>query len=88
MKELQTRWDLRITKADNGYRCNWLQETDDLGDVRIYENVTEEAESEHREVEAFARLLWFITDFFGMVGSKHDERRINITTGGENENLG
>lgn len=83
MKELSTRWDLRITKGDNGYRCNWLEETDDFGAVRVYEIVQEEMESEHGEIECFQRLLWFITEHFAMTGSKHDERRINITTGGE-----
>lgn len=79
MKELATRWDLRIIKGDNGFRCNWLEDLDEGGDdARICETVFEEEESEHGEIEAFARLLWFVTEHFGMVGSKHDEKRIRI----------
>lgn len=89
MKELATRWDLRIYKGENGYRCNWLEDLDEGGDdARIMETVFEEEESEHGEIEAFQRLLYFITEHFGMVGSKHDARRIRITTGGEDEDLG
>lgn len=79
MNELQARWDLRITKGENGYRCNWLEDLED-DQAKIYETVFEEEESEHGEIEAFERLLWFIVEHFGMVGSKHDARRIRITT--------
>ncbi len=83
MKELQVQWDLRITKGDNGYRCNWLEDYDDMPGSMVFETVFEEEESEHGELEAFERLLWFITEHFGMTGSKHDARRISITTWGE-----
>jgi predicted small metal-binding protein len=79
MKELATRWDLRILKGDNGFRCNWLEDLDEeQSEARIMETVFEEAESEHGEIEAFQRLLWFVTEHFGMVGSKHDAKRIRI----------
>uniref|UniRef100_A0A6M3LKF2 Uncharacterized protein n=1 Tax=viral metagenome TaxID=1070528 RepID=A0A6M3LKF2_9ZZZZ len=87
MKELATRWDLRIVRGENGYRCNWLEDLDD-DHAQIFETVFEEEEGEHGEVEAFQRLLYFITEHFGMIGSKHDARRIRITTGGEDEDLG
>ncbi|MBE3145145.1 MAG: hypothetical protein IMZ61_14690 [Planctomycetes bacterium] len=83
MKELSARWDLRITKGDNGFRCNWLEDYDDMPGSRVFEAVFEEGESEHGEIECFQRLLYFVTEHFGMVGSKHDARRIRITTGGE-----
>ncbi len=83
MKELAARWDLRITKGENGYRCNWLEDEDDQ--ARIFETVFEEEPSEHGEVEAFQRLLYFITEHFDMYGSHHDARRIRIIVEGEDE---
>jgi hypothetical protein len=88
MKELASRWDLRITKGDNGYRCNWLEDLDDKqSGARVFEAVFEEEEHEHGEIKCFHRLLCFVTEHFAMVGSKHDARRINITTGGEDDGL-
>jgi hypothetical protein len=77
MSELQARWDIHIIRSDNGYRCNWIEEVDEDHE-RIMEMVFEEEGSEHGEIEAFQRLLWFITEHFGMVGSKHDEKRIRV----------
>ena len=48
----------------------------------------EEGETQWGSVECFQRLLYSITEYFGMIGSKHDARRIRITTGGEDENVG
>jgi hypothetical protein len=82
MKEFMARWDLRITKNENGYRCNWLEDLEST-EARIMETVFEEAETEHGEIEAFERLLCFITEHFGCSGSKHDKKRIRITIDNE-----
>jgi hypothetical protein len=69
---------LTITRAkDGGYVTS-----DDFGrPVGAFE----EGETQWGSVECFQRLLYAIVDHFGMTGSKHDARRIRITTGGEDE---
>lgn len=80
-------WTLEIEKIDNGYIAGWWEEnTED--DLVKHQMVFEEINSEYGEIECFQNLLYFITDHFGMIGSKHDARRIRITTGGEDEDLG
>lgn len=68
---------LEIIRTLNGYAAVWRE------DHAYVEMSFEEDDSEFGEVECFARLLWWITEHFGMIGSKHDKRRIRITTGGE-----
>jgi hypothetical protein len=46
-------------------------------------SVFEDNETEWGHLESFNRLLYFITERFGMLGSKHDEKRIRINI--ENE---
>ena len=66
--------DMQIHKVDNGYICEWWE------DDTQYQVVFEEADTEHGIVECFQALLYFITEHFGMIGSKHDAKRIRITT--------
>lgn len=73
---------LEIDRTDNGYIASWWEDGDDCIQHQM---VFEETEKEHGEIECFQHLLWFMTEYFGMIGSKHDARRISITTGGENE---
>lgn len=72
---------LEIIKADNGYIAEYWEEIE--SEQVKTQVVFEEAETEHGNVECFARLLWYVTEHFAMTGSKHDARRIRITTGGE-----
>jgi hypothetical protein len=72
-------FDLGIQKVENGFLT--LFEEDGV----YTQNVFEESDDEHGEIECFKRLLYSIVDHFGMTGSKHDARRIRITTGGEDE---
>jgi len=73
--------NLEIITTDNGYLAEWWEneEPEPIKHMMVFE----ETDTEDGEVECFARLLWYITEHFGMYGSKHDRRRIRITTGGE-----
>lgn len=64
---------LEIIRTLNGYAAVWRE------DHCYVEMSFEEEDSEFGEVECFSRLLWWITEHFGMIGSKHDKRRIRIT---------
>lgn len=75
--------DLNIEKVSNGYIMKFWNEIE--GEPTMQSVVFEEQETQHGEVECFKNLLYSITEYFGMVGSKHDERRIKITTGGEDD---
>jgi hypothetical protein len=72
------QWSLEIEKVENGYFTKWW-EMDEPEQIK-HQMVFEETDTEDGEVECFARLLWYITEHFGMVGSKHDKYRIRITT--------
>ena len=71
--------NLAIMKVDNGYTVGWWE------DDTLHEMVFEESVTEHGEIECFQRLLYYITEHYGMVGTKHEARRIRITTGGEDD---
>jgi hypothetical protein len=61
-------YGLNITKVDNGYIA------EDLSDHKI----TVFEESERDELKDIEALLWFVLEFFGKYGSKHDPERIRI----------
>lgn len=73
---------LEIIRADNGYIAEYWDESE-TEQIKM-QVVFEEPEMEkYGEIECFQRLLYYITEYFAMTGSKHDARRIRITTGGE-----
>lgn len=76
---------LRISRADNGYVCTW-DDTTVEGDRIERIMLFAEHDGEWGSVECFRELLYFITEHFAMAGTKHDARRITITTDiGENQ---
>ena len=48
-------------------------------------SVFEDSETEWGHLESFNRLLYFITEHFGLLGSKHDEKRIRIIIEGNED---
>jgi hypothetical protein len=72
--------ELIIKRVENGYISSF--EDEQLGEVF---DVFEECETEWGDIECFQRLLWHVAEYYGMIGSKHDTRRIRITIGGEDE---
>ncbi len=80
MKELATRWDIRITKCENGYRVNWLEEIGERGDTELLvrEIVFEEPDTETGELESTEDLLWFVSEHFGVTFSKHNKHNLLI----------
>jgi hypothetical protein len=74
--------NLEIERTDNGFLAKWWadEEPEPVKHIMVFE----EHITETSELECFARLLWYIVEHFGMVGSKHDLSRIRITT--ENKN--
>lgn len=75
MSKMDIRWDLRVTKAENGYRVNHTEEIDD-DCYREFETVFEEPETKDGELLAMQKLLNHIKEHFAVYYSKHN--RINI----------
>jgi hypothetical protein len=75
--------ELNIEQVSNGYICRWWEDNNEYEELVKQQMVFEEDGTEHGNIECFRSLLYFITEHFGMLGSKHDARRIRITTGGE-----
>lgn len=72
-------FELTITKVDNGYAaCFWEEGATPEAEPVKTVNVFEALDSEHGDIECFQRLLWYVTEHFGMYGSKHDAKRIRI----------
>jgi hypothetical protein len=83
---MDSYFEITIIKVSNGYLVTfWEDEEPEPVKTQI---AFEETDGDHNGVECFKRLLCYITDHFGMYGSKHDAKRIRITTGGEDENMG
>jgi hypothetical protein len=64
-------WEVRVQKVVNGYIVEWWEETD----AKSYtENqvVFEADDSEGGELIAFVNMVHFLSDHFGVSGSKHD----------------
>ena len=59
------KFKLEIERVDNGYI---LTGTDELTVIQ----------DEEKDVKTLEQLLWSVLIFFGGVGSKHDEERVEI----------
>ena len=66
---------LTINRADNGYLLTYAEEDNEGHWVTKYIVVEEQ---EH-DADTTRALLLTITEWFGLLGSKHDERRIHIS---------
>jgi hypothetical protein len=77
-------FDLEVSKVENGYVVSFWEFEDKTSKETQYAFEVDD-EDEHGEIECFKRLLLYITNHFSMTGTKHDKRRIRITTGGEDE---
>ena len=62
-----------IERADNGYII--LSDSNmEEGSDRKYKDVFEDC-GDFQEVESFIKAVWFLAEYFGVLGSKHDEKR-------------
>lgn len=70
-------YDVRLTRGDNGYRLSWSEEAED--DSRVpHEEYIQDDEAD--ELKSVRELLWWILEWAGHSGSKHDPERIRIVT--------
>ena len=69
-------WDLTITRNSNGFRLNWNEDAED-GTLIAQEEVIQDDEGD--ELKSGEELLWWVMDYFGLGGSRHDKERLTIT---------
>jgi len=73
-------WYLNITKAANGYVLRWDDEDEDGATVSHTEVIQDgpDDNADTGELKSGEELLWWVMDYFGFGGSKHDAERIRI----------
>ncbi len=69
-------WKLEIDRAHNGYVVSYETESEDNSGPFIATEVIQDDEKD--ELRSHEELLWFITEFFGFIGSKHDDERLRV----------
>jgi len=62
---------LTITQGDNGFKLGWHEEVED-GQRVWHELYFEDSESD--SLLSMQHVLWEVLEYFGMYGSKHEER--------------
>jgi len=68
-------WNIRIKKVSNGYQI-WIP-AEDMEHIPT-EMVIEIPDTEFGELEAMRTLLYEIMEYFGVIGSKHDKKRLVV----------
>ena len=68
-------WKLEISRGENGYKCRYDEEIED-GEVIYREEYIQDDEGD--ELKSGEELLWYVLEYFGLGGSKHDPERLRI----------
>ena len=75
-------WKLSIEQAENGF----LLEGDFKKDGSISKMVFEEDEDKFGGINALQKVLWEVIEYFRLVGSKYDKKRLEVIINEQNEN--
>jgi len=68
-------WEIKIKKVSNGYQVLIPAEDEDHIPT---ETVIEIPDTEFGELEAMQTLLYEVIEYFGVIGSKHDKKRLRV----------
>jgi hypothetical protein len=70
-------YEVRITCGDNGFKLSWWEESEDdaFGGSNHEEYIQD---SDYDELKSTQELLWWILEWTGHTGSKHDPERLRI----------
>ena len=71
-------WKLELSKVSNGYVVKYDDTDDDDGSTKTTEVVYELDKGVKEDCVKIQEMLYFLLDYFGDGGSKHDEYRIRI----------
>jgi hypothetical protein len=75
---------MTIERVDNGYLLEFPDpyEDDEADVLRTSREVIAEDDSKWGHLEAGQLLIYRMMEFFDLVGSKHDERRLRVSISG------
>jgi len=72
-------WQVKITRADNGYVMEWEEESEsEEGKLIKHQLVISEEDGEDNELKSMKQLLIEIKGFFGVNYSKHNKKNLVI----------
>ena len=73
--------ELKIIQIENGFICEYDDQNEDGNGTHTVKLVFEDLNNdEFSYLDTFTRMLYYIVEHFGMSGSKHDKKRIKIST--------
>lgn len=74
-------YKMTIERVDNGYLLEFpdVQHDDDGETPTVRREVISEDESQWGNIEAGQLLIYRIMEYFDLTGSKHDERRLQVS---------
>lgn len=72
-----TSWHIDIERVSNGFILRSPGETDDEAE---YVRVVHESDQTDAKVDAAVEMLYEVADYFGLLGSKYDRKRLSIGT--------
>ena len=78
-------YKMSIEKVDNGYLLEFpgpYEEDEEVDVPRTSREVIAEDDSDWGHLEAGQMLIYRIMEFFDLSGSKHDERRLQVSISG------
>ena len=62
-----------VERANNGYIV--LSENNNDEEICMRDRDVFEDKGDSQEIESFVSMIWFLAEYFGVIGSKHDEKR-------------
>ena len=71
-------WKAEIERLENGFVVQFPNYTDNEGQEYNLKLVFEDDEEEFGRVESLGRVLWELVEYFGLLGSRYDKKRIRI----------
>jgi hypothetical protein len=72
-------WKIIIVKAENGYICEWEEDSENEENYKIKrKQVFEESDEENGELICMKEMLHFVKEHFGIVYSKHSKHNLVI----------
>jgi len=75
-------YKLTIERVDNGYLLEFPNTYEDDEDPGTRREVIAEDDGKWSHLEAGLLLIFRIVEFFDLTGSKHDERRLQVSISG------
>jgi len=71
-------WEITLLRGENGFYARWLEELDNGNVAQKHMFFQEFGIDNYDSHVALAECMRFVTEHFGLLGSKHDEKRISI----------